>query len=305
MEREERVAAIRAFNRFYTSAIGVLQAAYLQMPYSVTEARVLYEAAQVEALEVSRLRRLLGVDGGYLSRVLTHLESEGLITKTRSPEDGRRQVLRLTAEGRGTFDTLNARSAADIQQWLDGVPEEHQRRLVGAMATIRDILSATPRPEAFVIRAPYPGDLGWVVQRHGALYADEYGWDDTFEALVARIVADYVDHRDPRREAAWIAEVDGQPMGCVFCVRKDEGTAQLRLLLVDPEVRGLGMGSRLIGECLAFARRAGYRRLMLWTNDVLTEARRLYERAGFALLTEERHHSFGHDLVGQIWEREL
>jgi GNAT superfamily N-acetyltransferase len=200
---------------------------------------------------------------------------------------------------------LDARSAEEICRLLSRLTEEDQRRLVAAMETIRQVLEDAPPRDAFVLRPPEPGDYGWVVHRHGVLYAQEYGWDETFEALVARIVAEYVEHRDPRRESAWIAEVDGEPVGCVFCVKKEEKVAQLRLLLVDPRARGMGIGTRLVEECIRFARRAGYEQMMLWTNDALEQARRIYERVGFELVEEERHHSFGHDLIGQNWWRRL
>jgi len=242
---------------------------------------------------------------GYLSRILARFEADGLALRERSAADGRRQVIRLTEQGRAAFETLNARSAEEIGALLSRLSEEDQRRLVGAMEVIRDVLEQHPRPESYLLRPLRPGDLGWVVHRHGVLYAEEYGWDDTFEALVARIVAEYVEHRDPQRENAWIAEVDGEPVGCVFCVKKDEQVAQLRILLVEPTARGLGIGARLVEECMRFARRAGYEEIMLWTNDVLEDARRIYERAGFELVEEEKHHSFGHDLVGQNWSRKL
>jgi len=295
-----RVAQVREFNRFYTNVIGILRGGYLGLPYTIAETRVMYELAQRPSVEISELRRALNLDAGYLSRILARLEGDSLIAKDRSPDDARRRVIRLTAAGHETFTQMNARSAEEIGALMAPLPEESQARLVAAMDTIVALLSDCPRPQAYVLRPPRPGDLGWVVQRHGALYAEEYGWDATFEALVARIVADYVDHRDPVRENAWIADVDGEPVGCVFCVRRSDDTAQLRLLLVDPSARGLGIGGRLVEECVRFARRTGYKAIQLWTNDVLTDARRIYDRAGFWLEAEESHHSFGHDLVGQI-----
>jgi DNA-binding MarR family transcriptional regulator/predicted N-acetyltransferase YhbS len=302
---EDRVAAVRAFNRFYTNVIGVLDEGLLHTPYSLSEARVIFELAQRDAIEVSDLRRALDMDAGYLSRMLSRFETDGLVTKERSSADGRRQIIRLTDQGRAVFEMLDTRSAEDNARILSQLGAEDQRRLLDAMRTIRQILENRPRSSAVLLRPLGPGDYGWVVHRHGVLYAEEYGWDETFEALVARIVADYVDHRDPRRESAWIAEVDGEPAGCLFCVKRDESTAQLRLLLVEPRARGMGIGSRLVEECLRFARRVGYQDIMLWTNDVLTAARRIYERAGFQLREEEQHHSFGHDLVGQNWWRKL
>ena len=297
------VAAVRAFNRFYTNMIGLLRGKYLDTPYSLTEARILFELAQRDASEVTDLRRTVDIDAGYLSRILTRFSSDGLVTRQRSAADGRRQVITLTENGRSAVAGLDARSAAQTRDMLAAVHDDDRRRLLDAMHAITDVLSESPQPRGYLLRAPRPGDMGWVVQRHGALYAEQFGWDEAFEALVARIVADYVDNRDLDREAAWIAEVDGTPAGCVFCVRKDDSTAQLRMLLVEPWARGLGIGSRLVEEVLRFARRAGYSGITLWTNDVLADARRIYQRAGFSLDDEARHHSFGKDLVEQNWSR--
>lgn len=301
----QRVRSVRAFNRFYTDRIGVLGDGLLRTPYSLTEARVIFELAQRESSEVGDLRRALAIDAGYLSRVLARLADGGLLTRQRSAADGRRQVIALTEQGRAAYQTLDGRAAGEIATLLATLTDQEQARLVGAMAVIRATLEQAPRPGAYLLRSLRPGDLGWVVHRHGVRYAEEYGWDESFEALVARIVADYADHRDPRREDAWLAEVDGEPVGCVFCTRKDDQTAQLRLLLVEPRARGMGIGGRLVEECLRFARRVGYRQITLWTNDVLAEARRIYQRAGFQLVDEQPHHSFGHDLVGQTWSRAL
>jgi DNA-binding MarR family transcriptional regulator/GNAT superfamily N-acetyltransferase len=300
-----QVAAVREFNRFYTGVIGLLREGLLGTPYSLTEARVLFELARDDAVEVADLRRWLDIDAGYLSRLLARFEADGLVSRTRSPADGRRQVIGLTSPGRAVQADLDARSGAQIRALLAALTPDGRQRLAGAMASIREIIGPAPPPAAFVLRPPVPGDLGWVVQRHGALYAAEYGWDASFEALVARIVADYAARGDRRREAAWIAELGGGPAGCVFCMRKTDTTAQLRLLLVEPRARGLGMGGRLVAECVSFARRAGYREMVLWTNDVLHAARRIYRRAGFRLAGSEPHHSFGHDLVGQDWRLPL
>lgn len=302
---QDRVGAVRSFNRFYTALIGVLRSGLVDTPYSLTESRVIFELAQRETTEVPALRRELGLDAGYLSRILARFASDGLITRARSEADGRRQVIALTGRGREVFALLDSRSGAEIGVLLDRLSEAEQRRLVGAMETIRRIVEGAARPPAYLLRPLAPGDLGWVVHRNGAVYADEYGWDQTYEALVARIVADYVDNHDGTRENAWIAEMEGEPVGCVFCVRRDDETAQLRLLLVEPRARGMGIGARLVEECLRFAVRAGYRRIVLWTNDVLADARRIYQRAGFRLTKEEPHHGFGKDLVGQYWERDL
>jgi DNA-binding MarR family transcriptional regulator/GNAT superfamily N-acetyltransferase len=317
----ERVAQAREFNRFYTAVIGVLQEGLMRTPFTLTEARVLFELAHREsartpAIEVTALRRDLGLDAGYLSRMLARFEADGLITRERVTGDARRQAIALTDLGRAAFRTLDRRSAADVGKLLGRLGEADQRRLLGAMGTIQELLGQPTQRDMIVLRPPAPGDLGWVVQRHGARYTQEYGWDQTFEALVARIVADYAERHDPARDAdpsyppaspkaAWIAEVDGAPVGCVFCVAKDDTTAQLRLLLVEPDARGMGVGTRLVDECLRFATRAGYKQIMLWTNDVLSSARRIYQRAGFKLVEEEKHHSYGHDLVGQIWSRPL
>lgn len=302
---DDRVAAVRAFNRLYTEVIGVLGDGLLDTPYSLTEARVLFELAQRGSTDATQLRRVLELDAGYLSRILARFEGEGLITRQRAAHDARRQSLGLTDGGRAAFANLDERSSQQVQELLNRLTDEDQRRLVGAMATIQELLQSSPRPDAYVLRPLRPGDPGWVVHRHGIIYAEEYGWDERFEALVARIVADYIDSRDPKRENAWIAEVDGQPAGCVFCVKKDDHTAQLRLLLVELGARNLGIGSRLVEEVVRFAKRKGYRELTLWTNDVLDAARRVYERAGFQVVRQEAHHSFGHDLVGQYWSREL
>jgi DNA-binding MarR family transcriptional regulator/GNAT superfamily N-acetyltransferase len=302
----DRVAALRAFTRSYTTLLGVLDEGLLHSPYSVTEARVIFELAQRELTHVADLRRDLGIDAGYMSRITARLEADGLVRRERALTDGRRQVLRLTEQGRAVFDMLDARAAEQATQLLAGMPDPVQRRVVAAMDTIRAAFAdQATSPSTVVLRAPAPGDLGWVVARHGAQYAAEYGWDDTFEGLVARIVGDFAADHDPRREAAWVAEIDGEPVGCVFCVAADETTAQLRLLLVEPTARGRGVGRRLVDQCVRFARRAGYRSIVLWTNDVLVSARRIYEAAGFTLVDEEPHHSFGHDLVGQHWSLEL
>jgi DNA-binding MarR family transcriptional regulator/GNAT superfamily N-acetyltransferase len=299
------VAAVREFNRFYTNVIGLLRGKYLDTPYSLTEARLLFELGQREASEVTDLRRVVDIDPGYLSRILARFESDGLVGRQRSAADGRRQVIRLTGSGRTVVAGLDAQSAGQTRSMLAGLRDDEQRYLLEAMRVITETLTESPQPRGYLLRAPRPGDMGWVVQRNGALYAAEFGWDDSYEALVARIVADYVENRDPEAEAAWIAEVDGVQAGCVFCVREDASTARLRLLLVEPWARGLGIGARLVEEVLRFARQAGYIRITLWTNDVLASARRIYQRAGFTLDNESEHRSFGKDLTGQNWSRTL
>jgi DNA-binding MarR family transcriptional regulator/GNAT superfamily N-acetyltransferase len=299
------VGAVREFNRFYTNVIGLLRGKYLDTPYSLTEARLLFEMGQREVSEVTDLRRVVDIDPGYLSRILARFESDGLIDRQRSAADGRRQVIRLTGSGRAVVAGLDARSAGQTRDMLAGLRHDEQRHLLEAMRVITETLTEAPQPRGYLLRAPRPGDMGWVVQRNGSVYAAEFGWDDSYEALVARIVADYVDNRDPEAEAAWIAEVDGVQAGCVFCVREDASTARLRLLLVEPWARGLGIGARLVEEVLRFARQAGYTRITLWTNDVLASARDIYQRAGFTLDNESEHHSFGKDLTGQNWSRTL
>jgi DNA-binding MarR family transcriptional regulator/RimJ/RimL family protein N-acetyltransferase len=302
---DDRVITVRAFNRFYTNVIGLLHEGLLDTAYSLTEARVIFELAQREVSELAQLRRALDIDAGYMSRIIARFEADGIVTRERSRTDGRRHVIGLTDSGREVFKMLDTRSTEEIRALLSPLREDEHRRLIAAMGTIRDILEESRPAQPFVLRSPRPGDFGWVVHRHGVLYADEYGWDDSFEALVARIVADYIDHRDPKRECAWIAEIDGEPVGCVFCCEKERSVAQLRLLLVEPSMRGRGIGTRLVDECIGFAQRAGYEHMMLWTNDVLADARRIYERVGFRLVEEDPHHSFGHELLGQNWWRKL
>jgi DNA-binding MarR family transcriptional regulator/GNAT superfamily N-acetyltransferase len=300
------VAAIRAFNRFYTARVGALRDGLLATAHPLPEARVLYELGQVESADFADLRRALDLDAGYLSRLLARLEAQGLVARERAAHDGRRQRVALTAKGQDAYRTVDERSRAEIATLLDGLTDDDRRRLLGALGTAQAILASAPAPSSFVLRDPRPGDYGWVVQRHGALYAAEYGFDATFEALVARVVADHANDHDPERERAWIAEAAGRPVGCVFCMRRDERTAQLRCLLVEPSARGLGVGQALVDACVAFARQAGYAEIVLWTNDVLVGARRLYERAGFALVASSPHRSFGReDLVGEDWAFEL
>jgi DNA-binding MarR family transcriptional regulator/GNAT superfamily N-acetyltransferase len=300
---DRRVGNVRQFNRFWTRQIGVLREGYLESPFSLTEVRVLYELAHREETTASELGEELGLDAGYVSRILLGFEKDGLIHRRPSETDGRRRLLRLTERGREAFGPLDARSRSEIGAMLGGMSVAGQERLVGAMRTIEGLLSARPEPVVtYLLRPHRSGDMGWVVHRHGVLYAREYGWDERFEALVAEIVAKFIQQYDPRRERCWIAEKDGEIVGCVFLVRESDEIAKLRLLLVEPEARGLGIGSRLVEECIRFARQTGYLNITLWTNDVLTSARRIYEAMGFRLVHQEPHHSFGHDLVGQTWE---
>jgi DNA-binding MarR family transcriptional regulator/GNAT superfamily N-acetyltransferase len=309
---DDPVAAVRAFNRFYTRQIGLLQQGLLDSRFSLTEARVLYELAHRDRTTATEIGDALGLDAGYLSRILRRFDKDGLIAKSRDTEDGRRSHLALTAAGREAFAGLDAASRREIGAMLDRLDRGDQRRLVGCMNAIEGLLAA-PRdgPTPYVLRLHQPGDMGWVIGRHGALYAEEYGWDETFEGFCAEIAAAFLRDFDPRRERCWIAEVDGEPVGSVFLVAQPEGkgksktVAKLRLLIVDPKARGLGIGKRLVEECIRFARRVGYKKITLWTNDILHAARGIYEQAGFVLVDEAPHHSFGVDLVGQNWELAL
>jgi DNA-binding MarR family transcriptional regulator/N-acetylglutamate synthase-like GNAT family acetyltransferase len=303
---EGRVAAVRRFNRFYTQRIGILQERLQDSPFPLTESRVIYELAQRTQPTASEIGKDLGLDPGYLSRILSAFEKRGLIDRTPSKQDGRQQLLSLTDDGRAAFAALDARSRDEIGGMLSALPAAEQTRLVEAMRTMTELLGAEPeRKVPYLLRSHQPGDIGWVTHRHGVLYAQEYGWDERFEAMVAEIAAKFIHDFDPKKERCWIAERNGEPIGCVFLVKQSDDTAKLRLLLVEPTARGLGVGSRLVGECMRFARQARYEKIMLWTNSILVAARRIYEAAGFRLIHAEPHHSFGHDLVGETWELKL
>jgi DNA-binding MarR family transcriptional regulator/N-acetylglutamate synthase-like GNAT family acetyltransferase len=297
---------VRRFNRFFTRRIGVLREGLLHTPYSLTEARILFEISHRAEVAAADLSRELGLDPGYLSRILARLEQKGLIDKVRSETDARRRLLSLTLQGQEAFSLLDSRSREEVAEMLCELSEGDQRRLLEAMQTIEGVLDKGFKySEPFFLRQHRPGDMGWVVHRHGVLYAREYGWDERFEALVAHIVADFVNNYDSARERCWIAEMGGEIVGCVFLVRASDTVAKLRLLLVEPEARDLGLGTRLVEECIRFARQSGYTTLTLWTNSVLDAARHIYEKHGFKLVEEEEHHSFGRDLVGQNWELAL
>ena len=305
---DSRIAAVRRFNRFYTRRIGALDEGHLGSPWALAEVRVLYELAHRDGPTASELARDLGLDAGYLSRILRKLERDGLLRRERSSSDARRSHLRLTARGRRTFAGLDARASTDIASLLGPLSADGRRRLVEAMHSIEGLLEPRARPAApFTLRPLRPGDLGWVVHRHGALYAEEYGWDERFEGLVAEVVGDFVKRFDPRRERCWIAEREGEIVGSVFLVRHpdEEGVAKLRLLYVEPAARGLGLGRRLVQECTRFAREVGYAKITLWTNDCLVAARRIYETEGYRLVKQERHRKFGPEAVGETWELEL
>jgi DNA-binding MarR family transcriptional regulator/GNAT superfamily N-acetyltransferase len=300
---EEKIIAVRKFNRFFTRQIGVLREGLLHSPYSLTEARIQFELGQGNQVTASKLGRELGLDAGYLSRILAHLEQQGLLEKVRSETDGRQLLLSLTEEGLKAFAFLDKRSREEVSEMLADLSEEDQQRLLKAMQTIESVLTNGFKfSEPFLLRSHEPGDMGWITHRHGVLYAQEYGWDEHFEALVAQIVSDFITNYNPERERCWIAEMNEEIIGSVFVVQSSDTVAKLRLLLVEPKARGLGLGTRLVEECIRFARRRGYQKLMLWTNSVLVEARHIYEKVGFKLVAEEAHHSFGHDLIGETWE---
>jgi DNA-binding MarR family transcriptional regulator/GNAT superfamily N-acetyltransferase len=302
----EAVAAVRAFTRFYTRQIGLLDEGLHKSPYSLTEARVLYELAHRDGLTATDLSRDLGLDAGYLSRMLKKFEAGGLIGRAAHTADARQSVIALTGKGREAFAPLNTASHRQVSALLDSLSGDEAERLVAAMRTVQRLMDRKEETSApFVLRPLRVGDIGWIVHRQGLLYAREYGWDETYEALVAEILAAFVKNFDPEREAAWIAERDGEVVGSVFLVRKSDAVAKLRLLYVEPSARGGGIGRRLVDACIAFARAKGYRTLTLWTNDVLVSARRIYQSAGFVLADEEKHHAFGKDLVGQNWNLDL
>ena len=310
----DRIETIREFNRFYTRRIGVLHEGLLNSRFTLTESRLLWELAHRDDLTATQLARELELDPGYLSRLLRNFKERGLIKSRRSAEDARNQHLNLSAAGRRAFAPLDERSRADVAALLAKLAEGQQQQLLEAMARIEQLLGEShSRKPPYLLRPHRAGDIGWVVSRHGALYAREYAWTTQFEALVARIAADFIDRFEPQREACWIAERDSTNVGSVFLVQaRDEtshepidGTAQLRLLLVEPSARGLGIGERLVTECEHFARQAGYRKIMLWTNANLSAARNIYRKAGYQPVHSEAHHNFGHDLVGETWEMAL
>jgi len=308
--RERRIAAVRRFNRFYTRQLGVLRKTYLDSPYSLGEARILYEIAQCGAPTASEIGRALDLDAGYLSRALRNFEKRGLVQRKISASDARQSHLTLSPLGRKTFAPLDRRSQRDAGLALDKLTSSEQARLVAAMRTIETLLdskaeavaASQPKPK---LRAPVPGDFGWLVKRHAELYAQECGWTVPFEGVCAQIVADFVNNHDPRRERCWIAEIDGENVGAVMLVKDSETVALIRLLLLEPAARGIGLGARVVDECIRFARRAGYRKITLWTHSVLTAARHIYEKAGFKLMRTERHQRWGKPVVSEHWDLEL
>lgn len=303
---DTKISAVRHFNRFFTRQIGVLQEGLLHSPYPLTDARILFELGYRDRVTASDLCRELGLDAGYLSRILSRLEQQGLIKKVRAQNDGRQRLLRLTSHGQDAFALLDQRSRDEVLELLNELNIDEQQNLLQAMQTIESILTRGLKYSGpFFLRSHQPGDMGWVTHRHGRLYAAQYGWDEHFEALVAQIVADFIKNYNSEREHCWIAEMHGEIVGSVFVVQSSETVAKLRLLLVEPEARGMGLGSQLVEECIRFARRCGYHKLILWTNSVLLEARHIYQKKGFKLIAQEAHHSYGHDLIGETWELQL
>lgn len=303
---KQRIDAVRAFNRFYTRQIGLLDEGLLKSPFSLTEARVLYELAHRDGLVASDLVRDLGLDPGYVSRLLKKFEERGLVERAATEADARRSSIALTPAGREAFAPLNQDSHDQVRALLDSLAPTDQERLVKAMRTVQDLLGDKPQPNVpYILRPLQVGDIGWITHRQGLIYAQDYGWDETYEALVAEILGEFVKNFVPQWERSWIAEREGEVVGSVFVMRKSPKVAKLRLLYVEPSARGLGIGRRLVDECIAFSRAKGYKTLTLWTNDILGSARRIYQAAGFQLAEEERHHSFGKDLVGQTWNLEL
>jgi DNA-binding MarR family transcriptional regulator/GNAT superfamily N-acetyltransferase len=305
-DSDHQIAAVRAFNRFYTRKLGVLDQQFIKSPYSLSEARVLYELAHREDLAAKEIGLELGLDPGYLSRIIQNFDETGLITRKALPSDRRQYRLSLTAKGRQAFAKLDRSSHDDIAAMIAAVPRNDAERLTAAMATIERLLGASgvSNPPA-ILRDPGPGDMGWVVQSHGSFYAREYGFDASFEGLVAEIAGKFLTSFDASRERCWIADLDGTPVGSVFLVRHSDDVAKLRLLLIDPAARGQGLGQRLVAECIGFARARGYRKITLWTQSILVAARKIYQDAGFVRVATEPHRSFGQSLVGETWEREL
>lgn len=302
-DEAEQVAQVRRFSRFYTRRIGLLNEGLLDSPFTLSEVRVLYELAGHDGLRAADITRALDIDTGYLSRILKKFEARGLLSRTPCERDARQSILALTEDGRRAFEPLDRASQHQVMAMLARLSARERARLTDAMSTVQELLENVEPP--FALRSPQIGDIGWIVHRHGVLYSEEYGWDQTFEALVAEIAGAFVQNCDPSRERCWIAERKGEVVGSVFLVRDNDDIAKLRLLYVEPAARGLGIGRRLVEECVGFARGKGYRSLTLWTNDVLVSARRIYEAAGFKLVKQEPHHSFGKDLVGQYWELAL
>jgi DNA-binding MarR family transcriptional regulator/GNAT superfamily N-acetyltransferase len=301
---DPHVSAVRAFNRFYTRQIGLLTDHHLDSPFSLTEVRVLYELAHRPDPTASEIARDLALDPGYLSRILLKFQKRRLLTRERSATDGRQWRVSLTKLGRQVFAPLDRDAGKHVASLLDPIPPAKRQQLIDSMQTVQQILNGMENP-SYTLRPHRPGDIGWIIHRHGVLYFQEYGWDERFEALVADIAAKFIQHFDPAREHCWIAEQDTAIVGSVFLVRHTDNVAKLRLLYVEPSARGLGIGERLVRECIDFARAARYRQITLWTQAELTAARRLYERTGFRLTGVEKHHHFGPEMVGEVWDLTL
>jgi DNA-binding MarR family transcriptional regulator/GNAT superfamily N-acetyltransferase len=301
-----RVAATRNFNRFYTKQIGMLHKSYLKSPFSLTEVRVLYEIGHRNGPTATTIAKELGLDPGYLSRILMNFKRRNLIDRKPATNDSRQTRLSLTRRGRSAFDPLEHAANREVSSMLAPLTNPEQERLIESMQVIQQLLDSGSSPRTpYLLRPHRPGDMGWVIHRHGVLYVQEYGWDERFEAEVAEIAAKFIQHFDPKRERCWIAEQNGAIVGSIFLVRKSDTIAKLRLFLVEPSARGLGIGHRLVTECIRFARQAGYRKITLWTQSVLLAARHIYEKHGFHLASHERHHSFGYHLTGETWELRL
>lgn len=302
---DPQVAALRAFNRFYTRKIGVVDG-IASSPFSLAEARVLYELAHREQPTATDIRKELGLDAGYLSRILRDFERRKFLTRQQSKTDSRQRVLSLTVQGRKAFAPLDERSNRDVAAMLEKLLPAERKRLVDAVETVGTLLGDTAGPKTpYLLRQHQPGDLGWIVHRQAILYAEECGWDESYEALAAEVAAQFLRNYDPKRERCWIAEKDGEKVGAVFIAKASEEVAKLRLLHVEREARGLGIGKRLVEECVRFSRQAGYQKMTLWTQSILQAARHLYKQAGFQIVREEQHHSFGKDLTAETWELDL
>ncbi|HZA59348.1 MAG TPA: bifunctional helix-turn-helix transcriptional regulator/GNAT family N-acetyltransferase [Solirubrobacterales bacterium] len=297
----DEVSAVRAFNRFYTKKIGLLGRGFMGTPYTLTEARIIWEIGRTRgAAEVADIRSNLDLDPGYLSRILAGFARGGLVIRERSREDGRRQVVRLSGSGRAAFRSFDRRSSAELGALLDRHTEVERQSLVEAMGEIRAILEDPERERRLELRGPEPGDHGWVLERHAAVYSQERGWGEAFEAYCGQVIVDFIARDDREHERCWIAELDGVRCGSIYCTRRTEDVAQVRLLLVDPWARGCGAGAALADACVDFAREAGYRQIMLFTNSLLTSARRIYEGLGFEFRAEQPEDIFdGDDSVGQ------
>jgi DNA-binding MarR family transcriptional regulator/N-acetylglutamate synthase-like GNAT family acetyltransferase len=301
------IAEIRRFNRFYTRYIGVVNSSVLKTEFSLAEARVLYEVANRETPTATEVGKALGMDPAHVSRILRAHQRHGLIARERSETDARQALLRLTAKGRKTYDTLDLRSRDQVEAMLASLPPGGPARIMGAMRTIEELLGERPveRQRPYLLRTHQPGDMGWVIERHALIYSREYGWDDTFEGLVAKIAGEFLEKFDPKKERCWIAEQDGERVGCIFLVKKTEKVAKLRLLIVEPKARGSGIGRRLVSECVRHARQVGYKKMTLWTQSHLHAARRLYEEAGFQLTKSWANHAWGKDVISETWDLEL